>query len=143
MTTQTIEIRRYRDIESIKIIILKKLNLVDYKKDCVAEFDIRLSNFINRHQNLTITFLINRNAIEKDLKFNLMLSNRSQQKFPDNYEIGNPYNRWLYDPVIKSEDQEKQESLRSEKSFDNQIAILNSFLHSLERLGNGKIIVRG
>src|SRR5687767_1933392 len=103
MSDRTIKIRSYGVIESLKMFILQKLNLVDHKTDYVKEFYERLKNYIDRNKNLKITFQFDRRKLEKDLKFNLSLT-RSQQPYPDNFEMGNPHNSWLYDPIVRTEE---------------------------------------
>ncbi|MCZ8217097.1 MAG: hypothetical protein O9262_12700, partial [Cyclobacteriaceae bacterium] len=119
--------------------ILQKLNLVDHKKDSVAEFDERLTNYIDRNKNLRVVLQFDRNKLEKDLEFNLSLINRVDQPYPDNFEMGNPHNRWLFDPIVKTEEQMEKEKLEFQKMFQDKLVELNDFLDKVKKLGKGQI----
>ena len=121
--------------------ILQKLNLVDHKKDCINEFYERLKNYIDRNKSLKIVLQFDRDKLEKDLKFKLSLT-RFQQPFPDNFEMGNPHNRWFFDPIIRTEEEAKKEELEFEKSYQDKLLTLNQFLDRLEQIGNGQIIIK-
>lgn len=131
----------YTDMESLKMYILQKLNLVDHKKDCINEFYERLKNYIDRNKSLKIVLQFDRDKLEKDLKFKLSLT-RFQQPFPDNFEMGNPHNRWFFDPIIRTEEEAKKEELEFEKSYQDKLLTLNQFLDRLEQIGNGQIIIK-
>jgi len=62
--------------------ILQKLKLVDHKTDYVNEFYERLKNYVDRNRSLKITFQLDRDKLEKDLKFKILLT-RCQQPYPD------------------------------------------------------------
>jgi hypothetical protein len=141
MSDRIIKIGSYGDVESLKMFILQKLNLVDYKTDYVKEFYERLRNYIDRNKNLKITFQFDRGKLEKDLKFKLSLT-RSQQSYPDNFEMGNPHNRWLYDPIVRTEKEARTEEMEFEKSYQDNLSTLNEFIHRLEQLGNGQIFIK-
>src|SRR5690349_297229 len=101
MNERIIKIASYTDLESLKKFILQKLNLVDHKKDHVQEFDERLKNYIDRNKSLKIVFEFDRDKLEKDFRLQLSLT-RFQQPCPDNFELGNPHNRWLHEPIIRT-----------------------------------------
>ena len=131
----------YTDVESLKMYILQKLKLVDHKKDYINDFYERLRNYIDRNKGLKITIQFDREKLEKDLKFKLSLT-RFQQPFPDNFELGNPHNRWFYDPIIRGEDETKGEELQFEKSYQDKLSTLSQFLDKLEQVGNGQILIK-
>jgi len=141
MNERIIKIVSYTDMESLKMYILQKLNLVDHKKDCINEFYERLKNYIDRNKSLKIVLQFDRDKLEKDLKFKLSLT-RFQQPFPDNFEMGNPHNRWFFDPIIRTEEEAKKEELEFEKSYQDKLLTLNQFLDRLEQIGNGQIIIK-
>lgn len=141
MNERIIKIVSYIDMESLKMYILQKLNLVDHKKDCINEFYERLKNYIDRNKSLKIVLQFDRDKLEKDLKFKLSLT-RFQQPFPDNFEMGNPHNRWFFDPIIRTEEEAKKEELEFEKSYQDKLLTLNQFLDRLEQIGNGQIIIK-
>jgi hypothetical protein len=141
MNERIIKIASYTDIESLKMFILQKLNLVDHKKDNVKDFQERLKNYVDRNKSLTITFQFDRDKLEKDLMVKLSLT-RFQQPYPDNFEMGNPHNRWFYDPIIRTEEEAKREELEFEKSYQDKLLTLNQFLGILEQIGNGQIFIK-
>ena len=141
MNERIIKIASYTDIESLKMFILQKLNLVDHKKDNVKDFQERLKNYVDRNKSLTITFKFDRDKLEKDLMVKLSLT-RFQQPYPDNFEMGNPHNRWFYDPIIRTEEEAKREELEFEKSYQDKLLTLNQFLGILEQIGNGQIFIK-
>lgn len=135
MTDRTIKLSSYSDIESLKRFILDTLNLFDHKKNSVTEFDDRLKSYINRNKSIRIVLLLDWNKLETDLKFRLS----STQPFPVNYEMGNPHNRWIFDPIVKTEEEIAKEKNESEKEFEDKLTTLKEFLNKLELLGNGQI----
>lgn len=141
MNERIIKIASYTDIESLKMFILQKLNLVDHKKDNVKDFQERLKNYVDRNKSLTITFQFDRDKLEKDLMGKLSLT-RFQQPYPDNFEMGNPHNRWFYYPIIRTEEEAKREELEFEKSYQDKLLTLNQFLGILEQIGNGQIFIK-
>jgi hypothetical protein len=142
MNNRIINLKSYTGIESLKRFILQKLNLVDYKKDSIAEFDNRIKNYIERNKNLELILQLNRTEIEKDLRFRISLTSKANQPYPENFEMGNPHNRWLYDPIIKTEEETKREELELEKVLQDKLVILDNFLRKLRQLGSGKIIIK-
>lgn len=119
MDCKVIKIKSYNDIESLKIFILQKLKLVDYTKDYVAEFEERLKNYIDKNKNLTVLFQFDIQKFEKDLKFNLSLTDRP---YPDNFEMGNPLNRWIFESIPKTTDEMNIEAIDSQaKCIDKLI----------------------
>lgn len=142
MNNRVIYLKRYTDIESLKRFILQKLDLIDHKKESVTEFDDRLKSYINRNQNLKIIFQFDRNNLENDLKFKLSLTNRVDLPYPDNFELGNPHNRWFFDPIVKTEEEIEREKIEFEKGFQKELVTLKEFLDKLEQLGNGQICIK-
>lgn len=141
MNERTIKIGGYTDKEPLKLYILQKLKLVDHKRDYVNEFYERLKNYIDRNKNLKITFQFDRDKLEKDLKFKLSLT-RFQKPYPDNYEMGNPHNRWLDDLIIMTEEEVKQEKLDFERNYRERLLTFNQFLGRLEQIGKGQILIK-
>lgn len=142
MNERTIYLKRYNDTDSLKRFILQKLNLVDHKKDSVAEFDERVRSYIDRNKNSRIVFQFDRDKLVKDLEFNLSLTNRVGQPYPENFEMGNPHNRWLFDPIVKTEEQIEKEKIEFEKMLQYKLVELNSFLDQLRQLGKGQIDIK-
>ena len=142
MNNRVIYLKSFTDIESLKRFILQKLNLIDHKKESVTEFDDRLKSYINRNEDLKIIFQFDRNNLENDLKFKLSLTNRVDQPYPDNFELGNPHNRWFFDPIIKTEEEIEREKVQFEKGFQKELVTLKEFLDKLEQLGNGQICIK-
>jgi hypothetical protein len=119
----------------LKRFILQELNLVDHKKDSVAEFDERVKSYLERNKNSKIVLQFDRETLAKDLELNLSLTHRVGQPFPDNFEMGNPHNRWLFDPVVKAEEQIEDEKLEYERMLQDKLDELDSFLDQLRQLG--------
>ena len=136
MNNQVINIKRYNDVASLKLQILQELKLVDHKKDSLGEFDNRLKSYLDRNKSLGIVLQFNRDSLEKDLKFRASLSN-SPQPYPENYEMGNPHNRWFWDPSPTK----GKENDNLEKAFQNNLTLLHDFLDSLQRLASEQITI--
>ena len=130
MGSKVIRINGYSDIESLKVSILQKLKLVDYKK-----------NYIDRNKNLKIVLQFDNLKLEKDIKFYLLLTNRKPELYPDNFEMGNPLNRWFSNGTIKTEEEIDKEEVLLERNFQHKLAEIKSFLDKLEKLGDGRICI--
>ena len=141
MGSKVIRINGYSDIESLKVSILQKLKLVDYKKNYIAEFDERVKNYIDRNKNLKIVLQFDNLKLEKDIKFYLLLTNRKPELYPDNFEMGNPLNRWFSNGTIKTEEEIDKEEVLLERNFQHKLAEIKSFLDKLEKLGDGRICI--
>ena len=141
MNIKAIKITGHRNIESLKMFILQKLKLVDHKKDCVAEFDDRLKSYISRNRGLKIEFQIDRIRLEKDIKFYLSLI-KNTQPFPENFEMGNPHNRWLFDPIPKTAEDMEKEDLELQGIFQETYMSFENFLRNLVQLGDGQISIK-
>lgn len=142
MNDKIIKVQRYTDIESLKKYILQKLKLVDHKKDSVSEFYDRLKNCLNRDRDLKITFQLDRDKLEEDIRFELSLATRGNQPYPDNFEMGNPHNRWFFDPIVRTEEEAREKKVEFEKSLQDKLMELRDFFDRLEKLGAGQICVQ-
>jgi len=141
MNTRKLDLNTYADTASLKTLILKELLLFDPKKDSVAEFDDRLKSYIDRNKNLEIVFQVNRDEIEKGMRFRLS-SELNAQPFPENFEMGNPHNRWIWpqsDP--KTGEEIKREKDKLEEAVEANLTALRDFLDELRILGGGRILV--
>lgn len=116
--------------------------LVDHKRDYVKEFYERLKNYIDRNKNLKITFQFDRDKLEKNLKFKLSLT-RFQKPYPDNYEMGNPHNRWFQDPILRTEEESRKDEVEFEKRYQDKLLTLRQFFDKLEQVGAGQIFIKG
>lgn len=141
MNTRKLDLNTYADTASLKTLILKELLLFDPKKDSVAEFDDRLKSYIDRNKNLEIVFQVNRAEIERGMRFRLS-SELNAQPFPENYEMGNPHNRWIWpqsDP--KTDEEIQREKGQLEAAIQANLAALRDFLNELRVLGGGRILI--
>lgn len=142
MDNKIINIKSYTDLELLKRFILQRLNLIDHKKDSISEFEQRLTAFVRRNHNLSITFKFDHTKIEKDLKFKLSLSSVVGRPFTINYEMGNPLNRWyFFETTGKTEEEIENEKRKFENDIRGKLEVFISFLHRLEELGEGKIFI--
>ncbi|MCX6181871.1 MAG: hypothetical protein NT150_08085 [Bacteroidetes bacterium] len=142
MNERKIILRSYSDTDSLKRLILQKLNLVDHKKDPVLEFDERVKSYIERNKNSKLVLQYDKDKLVKELDFNLTLASRAGQRYPDNFELGNPHNRWQFDPVVKTEEQAQQEKRELKKLLQDKLTELNSFLDQFRQLGEGQIEIQ-
>lgn len=142
MNQRVISFKKYTDIESMKAFILQRLKLSDHKKDSNYEFYDRLKNYIDRSENLKIIIQFDREKIENDLRFKVKLENTDQEPYPDNFEMGNPLNRWLYDPIIRTEGEARQEEMKINKILKDRLLTFNNFLERLQEIGKGKVLIK-
>ncbi len=141
MNVKTINIKHYHDLWSIKWAILQDLKVFDHKKDCVPEFHERLKNYLSRNPKLSISFVIFRDNIFKDLKLKTNVE-INQSKIPDNYEFGNPLNRWLFqDSEVMTSEEAKQRDDQISVKLENEISAFNDFLKSIKDIGGDQIII--
>lgn len=141
MDSKVIRINSFSDIESLKVFILQKLKLIDYKKNYVAEFDERVKNYIDRNKNLKIVLQFDSEKLEKDIKFYLSLTNRKPEPYPDNFEMGNPLNRWFSNSTMKTENEIDKEEVLLQRNFQDKLAEIKIFLDNLEKLGDRQICI--
>lgn len=139
METRRININGHSQIETLKIDILQKLRLIDHKKNNLEEFQSRLKAYLQRNRNQTIEFTINNAEFVKDLEFDLNLKNKGNNPYPENYEFGNPLNRWIHDsaPLPQKESEVKEKETKRE--IEDTIAKFHLFFEWLEIFGNGQI----
>jgi hypothetical protein len=142
MNEKVIKIRSYNDIESLKMFILQKLNLVDHKKDYVTEFNERLKSYIHRNQNLKVVLQYDQDSLEKEIKFKMKLANIVDQPYPDNFEMGNPHNRWFFDGIPKTAEESKKQEVEFERIFQDKLKTLYYFLDEIRQLADQQICIK-
>jgi len=141
MEKRQIQINGHSEVETLKIYILQKLKIIDHKKNNLQEFETRLKDYLERNENQKIEFILDNALFEKDLRFDLNLSNNQTKSYPENYEFGNPFNRWLYDGVTLTQEESKIKDLNLEQKINERIEKFNLFFEWIESLGNGQIRV--
>ena len=139
MEIRQIKINGHSQVETLKIFILQKLKLIEYKRNNLEEFDSRLKSFLTRNSNLKIELILNNLEFEKDLKFDLNLSNIETKPYPENYEFGNPLNRWMYEGKPLTQEASEIKDFNFERKFNETIEKFNNFFEWIEILGDGKI----
>ena len=141
MEIRRINIIGHSEIETLKIYILQKLKLIDYKKDNLEEFETKIKSYLEKNQNQKLEFILDNERFEKDLKFDLKVANIETVPYPKNYEMGNPLNRWMFDGTTITEAESEKKDLNYENLIKNSIGKFNIFFSSLENLGKGQIKV--
>ena len=142
MEIRQIKINGHSQVETLKIFILQKLKLIDHKRNNLEEFDSRLKDFLTRNSNLKIELILNNLKFEKDLKFDLNLSSIETKPYPENYEFGNPLNRWIYEGTQLTKEENEIKDLNFERKFNKTIEKFNQFFERIEILGDGKIKIK-
>jgi hypothetical protein len=137
---RTIDLNSYTDTASLKMLILQKLLLVDPKRDSVAEFDDRLKTYLGRNGKLQLVFRVDRDKIERDLRFQLSLA-ANAQPYPENYEFGNPLNRWMEAPVARTAEERERLKVDLEEAVQASLMALRDFLNGMQLLGSGNVVV--
>lgn len=139
MEIRRIKINGHSEVETLKIFILQKLKLIDHKRNNLEEFEVRLKDYLTRNKNLEIEFILDKNQFEKDLRFDLNISSIQTKPYPDNYEFGNPLNRWMFDGIILTEEESVIKDLDFERKIKEAIEKFTSFFECIENLGNGQL----
>ena len=142
MNERVIKIKSYTDIESLKTFILRKLNLIDHKKNSVEEFDNRLKNYFDRNQSLKIILQFNRANLKKEIRFNMSFTKGPVLPYSDNFEMGNPLNRWLFETIPRTSDEIQKEEFDFERSYKDKLKTLYNFLDNLQLLTNQHICIK-
>ena len=142
MNSRTIRIKSYTDIESLKKFILQQLSLAINTKKAIAQFDEQLVRHLSKNPQLKLIVQFDRDRLQKDIRSWMSLQSRPSQPFPENFDMGNPHNRWFYDPIVKTQEEIRREEAEFERSFQEKIARLNAFLHDLAEVGNGRITIK-
>ena len=107
--------------------ILNSLNLIDYKKECLLEYENRITNFINRNKSKQIQIIIS----QKEIKNNIYSQNYIKifkPKIPENYPFGksNMETQTYFDPPTKEiNDEINRVSEIDLKNLLNEIIQLN------------------
>jgi hypothetical protein len=138
MEIRRININGYSDVDKLKIYLLEKLKLTDFKRNNLEEFEIRLTDFLLRNKNLQLEFQLDLNLFEKDLRFNISILNNSKS-IPENYEFGNQLNRWIFDGVSTTQEYSENKKLELEQQLKYEKDKFNAFFERLESLTNGQI----
>jgi hypothetical protein len=134
-----IKINGYSEVETLKIYILQKLKLIDHKRNNLEEFEVVLKDYLARNRTLKLEFLLDNVQFEKDLRFDLKISNIQTKPYPDNYEFGNPLNRWIFDGSPLTQEESEIKDLNFEQKFKKSIHKFDLFFEWIEGLTNGQI----
>ncbi|MBC9795395.1 hypothetical protein [Sinomicrobium weinanense] len=129
MNIKKLKIQPNNGLDSFKIDILKSLNLYDRKKNCLLDFDLRLENYFNRHQNLKVVIDIDEKKLSKNI-FKKKFWNLSEYKreIPKGYPFGssNMETQAHYDPIVCNEKYYKDvERIKSETKEELNFLIIN------------------
>ena len=139
MEIRQIKINGHSEVETLKIYILQKLKLIDHKRNNLEDFETRIKNYLERNRNLRIEFILDNAKFEKDLRFDLNISNIQTKPYPENYEFGNPLNRWLYDGTPLTQEESEIKDLNLERKIIEAIEKFDLFFEWIVNLGNGQI----
>lgn len=139
MEKRQIKINGHSEVETLKIYILQKLKIIDHKKNNLQEFESRLKDYLGRNRNLRLEFILDNAQFEKDISFDLNLSNIKTQPYPENYEFGNPLNRWFDSGTPLTQEESEIKDLNTKRQINERIEKFNLFFERIEFLGNGQI----
>jgi|ADurb_Cas_01_Slu_FD_contig_91_379265_length_1480_multi_3_in_0_out_0_3 hypothetical protein len=139
MEKRQIKINGHSEVETLKIYILQKLKIIDHKKNNLQEFESRLKDYLGRNKNLRLEFILDNAQFEKDISFDLNLSNIQTQQYPENYEFGNPLNRWFDSGTPLTQEESEIKDLNTKHQINDRIEKFNLFFERIEFLGNGQI----
>lgn len=139
MEIRQIKINGHSEVETLKLYILQKLKLIDHKRNNLEDFETRIKNYLERNRNLRIEFILDNAKFEKDLRFDLNISNIQTKPYPENYEFGNPLNRWLYDGTPLTQEESEIKDLNLERKIIEAIEKFDLFFEWIVNLGNGQI----
>ncbi|NOS94614.1 MAG: hypothetical protein HOP30_22105 [Cyclobacteriaceae bacterium] len=142
MNEKIIRFKKYTDIESLKHYILQRLKLTDPPKKIRVEFYDRLKKHIDQHENLQIIIQFDRQTIEEELKFRVKLQHIIPEPYPENYEMGNPHNRWIYEPIRRTDEEVQEQQVKINQMLQDQLFIFNNFLDQLQVIGKGRILIK-
>lgn len=130
MSTRVFDIKHFRHLYGLKFEILQRLKLIKHKKDSVAEFDIRLNEYLQRNTTTTIILRVARAAVEQDLQLHLSKG----EPFPEEYEFGNPHNRWIFWSSSLPEGEQQRGKSETSRKVEAAWAELNDFLNGIKQL---------
>ncbi|APU10200.1 hypothetical protein A5M85_07855 [Cellulophaga lytica] len=135
MDIKKLKIKANNGIDEFKLDILKSLNLFDSKKNCLLNFDNRISNYFNRHKNLIIKIVIEKKELS-DTLFEKKFYNleRYKREFPKGYPFGasNMETQAYYDPIICDE-----QYYQDKKRIENKTILeLNDLMLNFEELNS-------
>lgn len=139
MEIRQIKINGHSEVETLKIYILQKLKLVNNKRNNLEKFETRLKDYLERNRNLRIEFILDTAEFEKGLRFDLNISNIQTKPYPENYEFGNPLNRWLNDGTPLTQEESDINDLNLERKINEAIEKFDLFFERIVTLGNGQI----
>jgi hypothetical protein len=119
-------ILKYKDVsstEDLKKSILNSL-LLPINND---SFEDKIDRYLRRQPKLKIRLLINKDQIFRNIE-NHVTRRHSSRKIPDNYDFGNPQNRWIHENSSKPD----KESLK--EIIDLELEEMKSLFTILEQL---------
>lgn len=141
MDSRIIKINSFNDTFSLKLLILQKLKLTDYKKEYVSEFNEKLKSYLERNRNLKLIFQFDNVTIKRDINIHVSLKNRKKESYPDNYEMGNPHNRWFSVGRQITEEERLEEEILLKRYVDEKLMEFNIFCNQLLQISTEQISI--
>lgn len=140
MNERKLKFKYIDSIESLKYSILVKLKIIDFNKDCLSEFEIRLRRYLERNPGQVIRLVIDMEDIKQTIK-SRVAARVTTIRYPDGFKAGQPHMMWgVYsDPRPQSEIEE--EKLKIGLLYDEELARFQSGLPNLLKIGNGQILL--
>lgn len=130
MSTRVFDIKHYRHLYGLKLEILQRLKLIKHKKDSVADFNMRMNEYLQRNTTTTIILRVARAAVEQNLQFYL----REGEPFPEGYEFGSPHNRWIFWDSSLPEGEQQRRKSETNRKVEAAWVELNDFLNGIKQL---------
>jgi|SRR5690554_4667129 len=125
---------RYNKVDSLKSLhfqILKSLKLNKTLSDTV-DFEKRIQTFFSNNPNAQITLELSLSNVYQNIREKKRIE-LLQQPYPDNFEIGNPLNRWIDSGIVRTEEEAQKDDLKIDKLAETEFGIFKIGLQQIEK----------
>lgn len=138
------KIVKLEDIEShdaFEFQLCKKLKMTGWQFDKLS-IEEKILKWTNRNPDKELILEINKELIFRKVhesKSRTILISRS--KIPENYEMGNPLNRWIHnDPIIRTQEEVDEDEKKIKIECDEESKRIQLLIDNMKRKCNIKVV---
>lgn len=136
--TRKIKIGRISGVNSLKIQILSSLKILDFHKDCVNEFDVRIVSYLDRNKKLAIQVDVFLTNVEEGIKKQAIIDN-TEVRYPSDFQFGLPNMATNFMGSPKSSDEIELERIKIEKQTKKEFQYFIKEVNRLSEITRFKI----
>ena len=134
---------KLNDIESLQGLefqICKKLKLRGWQFDKLL-LQEKILKYTSRNPDKRIVIQVDEESIVKRIRKSKLNTLYSNNEFPPNFEMGNPFNRWIGDnPVIRTREQAEEDNRKVEFEAKVEFGEIQATLEILRQNCNVEVV---